>query len=333
VEFTARGHLRQWGLTQLLVFAKHYEEMFIHWDAIGALIEIWHSQTHTFIFPTFEASILIEEAELFLGLKRMKAKRAIAAHSMNYPNATELIMKLTGDWMQTKNIMIPTGIKLSRLAVWIVKAKDQGINDERITRALSLCRAGLIFFPNHDDILDEEHLGLIQSAWQGKSLAQAVLAYLYSGLSLACLGKSFYGSIILLDIWLGFHLKMDFGVNDTDIIAKSYERSPIYKIKDTLHYIDTMVIKTLHVRTRTEWCKFLVRLPCSKFIFSSEVLVELKLKTRLGQGVDLHLVGSKELVLYNAHRCYLQIGQPYHGIPQLSHYPPIELRKFGTYHD
>src|SRR5262249_51368433 len=96
---------------------------------------------------------------------------------------------------------------------------------------------------------------------------------------------------------------------------------------------NSMIFKTLHVHGRSGWCKFLQDLPCAKFVFSSEALDKLRLKVRPSQGVDLHLVGSKELVLYNAHRCHLQIGQPRHQIPSLSHYPPIELRVFGTYHD
>src|SRR5262249_37827378 len=80
-------------------------------------------------------------------------------------------------------------------------------------------------------------------AWHGKSVAQTILAYLYSGLSLACLGKSFYGSVILLDIWLSFHLKIDYRAPDTKA-ARSYERSSISKISTALHYTNSMVVKT-----------------------------------------------------------------------------------------
>src|SRR5262249_18625316 len=94
-----------------------------------------------------------------------------------------------------------------------------------------------------------------------------------------------------------------------------------------------MVIKTLKLHTRPDWRKFFVRLSRADFIFSSEALSRLRLKTRPCQGVDLHLVGSSEFVLYNAHRCYLQLGQPRHMIPQLSHHIPIESRIFSTYFD
>jgi len=151
--------------------------------------------------------------------------------------------------MQAQNILSPTGLRLSRLAAWTMKAKDEGMNGEKISQALSLCLVGLFFFPNYDDIFDQDHLGPIQSAWQGKSLAQEVLAYLYSGLSSTCVGKSFYGSMILLDIWLSFHLTIDFSANKAEVSARTYERSLIFRIKYALYYSDSMVLKTLHVCT------------------------------------------------------------------------------------
>src|SRR5262249_5193767 len=110
----------------------------------------------------------------------------------------------------------------------------------------------------------------MMSACQGKSIAQAVLAFLYSGLSSASLGGPLYGSVILLDIWFSFHLKMDFGTSESDNRLRSYERRPIFRIRNVLHYSDKMAIKTLHVHNRTEWHRFLTSLPRSEFTFSSE---------------------------------------------------------------
>jgi len=98
---------------------------------------------------------------------------------------------------------------------------------------------------------------------------------------------------------------MDFGTSEADGNTRTSERTSIFRIRDALHYFDKMAINTLHLHTLIDWRRFLVYLPRSKFIFSSKALVEFKLKTRPGQGVDLRLVGSKDLVLYNAHRCYL----------------------------
>ena len=49
--------------------------------------------------------------------------------------------------------------------------------------------------------------------------------------------------------------------------------------------------------------------------------------------MDHRLIGSTELVLYNAHRCLLQIGEDRSKeFPEVSHLPPITLRdlKDGT---
>src|SRR5262249_23955439 len=70
-----------------------------------------------------------------------------------------------------------------------------------------------------------------------------------------------------------------------------------------------------------------------EFTFSSGATADIQFKTRPGQGVDLQLIGSKELVLYNAHRCCLHIGQPRHETPQLSHHPSIKQRSMGTDQD
>ncbi|MQM18454.1 hypothetical protein Taro_051446 [Colocasia esculenta] len=61
-----------WGINNLDVHAKRYHEIHLDWAALGALIKLWHPQTHTFLFKTFEATILLEEVEVLLGLKQMK---------------------------------------------------------------------------------------------------------------------------------------------------------------------------------------------------------------------------------------------------------------------
>src|SRR5262249_36563130 len=293
VEFSARGHLNRWGLSQLLVFAKHYADMYLHWDAISALIEIWNPQTHTFIFSSFEATILFEETELLLGLKNKRINNEAMAHSVSQSSSAEVIHMITGDRLETWNIASPGGTRLDKLASWTMGAKDRGISDEKLAQALSLCLAGLFFFPNQNNILEDDFLGPMQGAWQRKPLTHAILAYLYSGLSLACLGRPFYGSVILLDIWLHLHIKMDFSKDETDSKIRTYDRCPIFRVRDALHYTDSMIIKTLRVRGRSEWREFLNDLPRANFVFSSEALDKLRLRVRLGQGVELRLVGGK----------------------------------------
>src|SRR5262249_12458936 len=149
-----------------------------------------------------------------------------------------------------RNIVCASGIRLSVLAAWAMKAKDQRKSDESIAQALSLCLAGLFLFPSQDDILTNEHIGTMRSTWLKKSLAQPVLAYLYSGLSSACMCKPFHGCALLLDIWLSFHVNMDFRTNDSSEKLKTYCQAPIYAIKDMLYYSKTMVIKTLKLNSQ-----------------------------------------------------------------------------------
>ena len=50
-------------------------------------------------------------------------------------------------------------------------------------------------------------------------------------------------------------------------------------------------------------------------------------RVRLGWFVEHKLIGSTKLVLYNAHRCFLQIGEDHSKeFPEVSHLPPIVLR-------
>ena len=64
-----REHMRSWGLGCPLVVGNHIRKIQFHWESLGALIELWHSQTHTFVFPSFEATILLEEVKILLRLQ------------------------------------------------------------------------------------------------------------------------------------------------------------------------------------------------------------------------------------------------------------------------
>ena len=50
-------------------------------------------------------------------------------------------------------------------------------------------------------------------------------------------------------------------------------------------------------------------------------------QVRFGRFVEHRLIGSTELVMYNAHRCFLQIGEDRSKeFSKVSHLPPIVLR-------
>ena len=50
-------------------------------------------------------------------------------------------------------------------------------------------------------------------------------------------------------------------------------------------------------------------------------------RVRLGRFVEHRLIGSTEMVMYSAHRCFLQIGEDRSNeFPGVSHLPPIVSR-------
>ncbi|MQL89878.1 hypothetical protein Taro_022463 [Colocasia esculenta] len=64
------GHLKEWGLSIIFVLAKNYNKLVHVWESVTAMAELWHPQTNSFMFPEFEAMILLEELEIMLGLPR-----------------------------------------------------------------------------------------------------------------------------------------------------------------------------------------------------------------------------------------------------------------------
>ncbi|MQM20744.1 hypothetical protein Taro_053772 [Colocasia esculenta] len=69
---TSIGHLKEWGLSTVFVLAKNYNKLVHVWESVTAMAELWHPQTNSFAFPEFEATILLEELEILLGLPRYR---------------------------------------------------------------------------------------------------------------------------------------------------------------------------------------------------------------------------------------------------------------------
>ncbi|MQM05146.1 hypothetical protein Taro_037951 [Colocasia esculenta] len=65
---TSIGHLKEWRLSTVFVLAKNYKKLVHVWESVTAMVELGHPQTNSFIFPEFEATILLEELEIMLGL-------------------------------------------------------------------------------------------------------------------------------------------------------------------------------------------------------------------------------------------------------------------------
>ncbi|MQM16977.1 hypothetical protein Taro_049941 [Colocasia esculenta] len=63
------------------------------------------------------------------------------------------------------------------------------------------------------------------------------------------------------------------------------------------------------------------------FAMDIAVLRGVDIRLPLGLGLDLQLVENMAMVLYNPHRCYLQVGKPQTKLLQPSHLPPMKVRR------
>ena len=116
-----REYLRSWGLGRLLVVGNHIKKIQFHWESLGALIELWHPQTHTFVFPSFEATILLEEVEILLGLK------SSADHDIACPFSDFQISEVLREFMtekEVRKVSAPNGMDLFRFANWLLDEFD-----------------------------------------------------------------------------------------------------------------------------------------------------------------------------------------------------------------
>ncbi|MQM06274.1 hypothetical protein Taro_039097 [Colocasia esculenta] len=190
-----RSYIGMWNLSFMVVLVKNMKDMWWGFDALGALVEQWHLHTHTFVFLAFEASVLLEEVELFLGWRRC----------LEYDVTTpllpweEILADIVRDKKEVLRMTNKHGIFLDRLAWWLIQHAKE-IGGERAIRGLTLCLAGVFLFPTSGDFLIYEHVGILTLLWRGQSLAPAVLAHLYSSLTTMSLGRRMCGSLFLLQV-------------------------------------------------------------------------------------------------------------------------------------
>ena len=72
ITLNMRVLLNPFRLLYMVVFAKHLPKLFWNWDALEALIELWRPKTHTFIFPEFKATVLLEEVNILFGWSHLE---------------------------------------------------------------------------------------------------------------------------------------------------------------------------------------------------------------------------------------------------------------------
>ncbi|MQL81255.1 hypothetical protein Taro_013716, partial [Colocasia esculenta] len=148
----------------MLVLAKKYHKIVHVWDNITALAELWHPQTHTFIFPGFEATILLEELELMLGLPRYQRGEE---HALSYTVALINAWSILGEITTRK----------TNLHSMTSRTHRKTGNHAAIAKAAAICICGVILFPAEDDAISFANLGIIDS------LSEAIVLSLESSCS------------------------------------------------------------------------------------------------------------------------------------------------------
>ncbi|MQL88325.1 hypothetical protein Taro_020883 [Colocasia esculenta] len=293
--------------------AKNVKEMWWDFDALGALVERWHPRTHTFVFQAFEASVLLEEVELFLGWRRC----------LEYDPMTpllpweEILADVVRDKKEVLRMTNKHGIFLDRLAWWLIQhAKENG--GERATQGLPLCLAGVFLFPTSGDFILYEHVGVLTLLWRGQSLAPAVLVHLYSSLTTMSLGGRTCRSLFLLQVWMEAHLKFDFAVAQPTP-SRVFLRSSVYCSRAWYEPEDEIKCATVHLKGRDAWCDHLAYLVMDDFIVRPLFMRTIEFRARTREDRDLWLIGADQMVVYQPYRCHCQLGIP-RGIPTSSNY-------------
>ena len=128
-----------------------------HWESLGALIELWHPQTHTFVFLSFEATVLLEEVEILLGLK------SSADHDIACPLGDFQISEVLGEFMtekEVRKVSALNGMDLFRFANWLLDESD--LDPLSYAKCLTICLVGSFLFPSSMSFLHRSYLVMIR---------------------------------------------------------------------------------------------------------------------------------------------------------------------------
>ena len=102
-------------MERLLVLKKYINQVQFFWEGLGALIELWHPQIHTFIFPSFEVTILLEEIKILFELK------SSSNDNVACPLGDIHVLEILSEFMSKNDarfITTPNGLDLLKLARW-----------------------------------------------------------------------------------------------------------------------------------------------------------------------------------------------------------------------
>ncbi|MQM21939.1 hypothetical protein Taro_054985 [Colocasia esculenta] len=224
-------------------------------------------------------------------------------------------------------------VHLLPIAQWVIsQCKRKTRRYGAIAKAAAICICRIILFPAGDGTISFANLSIIDSISEGLTIGQAVLSYLYAGLSSTAVGGPFYGSVIALELWMGMHIQF-WAVEDLIVECKTMLNHPLAHVGGPLHMSTRAWCKTAQVKGIQAWRRYLRGMTVVDFDtrprFMHGKMIHLSQRT----GLALRLLGNEALVSYNPDRCYLQCGAVRAVVPLLSHFPPIQERKWGDVQD
>ena len=115
---------------------------------------------------------------------------------------------------EVRRVAAPNGMDLFKFSIWLLEESD--LHPLSYAKSLTICLVGSLLFSSSMSFLHRSCLVMIRELWNGRSISQAVLAYLYSGLTTASIGQRPYGSMIILSLWMDIHLRFRMGDAPTD---------------------------------------------------------------------------------------------------------------------
>ncbi|MQM04011.1 hypothetical protein Taro_036801 [Colocasia esculenta] len=296
---TSIGHLKEWGLSTVFVLAKNYNKLVHVWESVTAMVELWHPQTNSFIFPEFEATILLEELEIMLGLPRyQRGGESAISYTVEQINSWSILAYITTKKNDLYSMTSGMHVHLLPIAQWITsQCKRKTTNYTAIAKAVAICICGVILFPEADGAISFGNLSIIDSISEGMKIGQAVLGFLYAGLTSAALGGPFYGSVVALELWMGMHIQFR-AAEDPKMECKTMLNHPLAYVGGRLHMSTRAWCKTAQVKGIQAWRKYLRSLTVADFDMRPRFMHGRTIHLSQRTGLTLRLLGNGALASY-----------------------------------
>ena len=117
------------------------------------------------------------------------------------------------------------------------------------------------------------------------------------------------GSLFLLQLWIEIRLKFDLSEESLPP-SRIFQRSGLYPVRSLYGSNESVKNLTGHLKTRTDWRNYLNSLKVEDFVFTLLMLKGTRFRIRDSKDHELWLMSPSHLVLYQSHRCHLQVRLP-----------------------